>query len=140
MGDALHPDSMAKIKALEAKPRGVKAQVSVEDIKQPPVFMEPLRDVGVVPEGSNVAVEARIEPKNDANLKVEWELNGKPVTTGSRLKTSLDFGHVILQISGARSSDSGLYTCKAINALGEAVSTTSVKVEGKFCVFDFVCF
>ena len=50
---------------------------------------------------------------------------------GSRLKTSLDFGHVVLEINGARASDSGLYTCKAINALGEAVSTTSIKVEGK---------
>ena len=131
MGDALHPDSYAKIQALEAQKRGVKQQVSVEDIKQPPVFMEPLRDVGIVAEGSNVLVEARIEPKNDSNLKVEWELNGKAIETGSRLKTSLDFGHVVMQINGARASDSGLYTCKAINALGEAVSTTSIKVEGK---------
>ena len=62
---------------------------------------------------------------------MEWELNGQAIDTGSRLKTSLDFGHVVMQINGARASDSGLYTCKAINALGEAVSTTSIKVEGK---------
>ena len=138
-GDALHPDSYKKIQALEAQKRGVKQQVSTEDVKQPPVFMTPLRDVGVVAEGSNVKVEAQIEPKNDPQLKVDWELNGKPITTGSRLKTTLDFGHVTLNITGARASDSGLYTCKAINALGEAVSTTSVKVEGKskivFCVW-----
>ena len=119
------------IQALEAQKRGLKQQVSTEDVKQPPVFMTPLRDVGVVAEGSNVKVEAQIEPKNDPQLKVDWELNGKPITTGSRLKTTLDFGHVTLNITGARASDSGLYTCKAINALGEAVSTTSVKVEGK---------
>lgn len=129
LGDALHPGSYEKIKALEAR-KGVKQQVSVEDVKQPPVFMEPLRDVGTVAEGSNVLVEARIEPKNDPTLKVEWELNGQSITTGSRLKTSLDFGHVVLEINGARASDSGLYTCKAINVLGEAVSTTSIKVEG----------
>ena len=99
-------------------------------IEQPPVFMEQLRDVGSVAEGSNVIVEAKIEPKSDPNLKVEWELNGKSISSGSRLKTSLDFGHVQLNINGVRASDSGIYTCKAINALGEAVSTTSIKVEG----------
>lgn len=138
LGDALHPDSYKKIQALEAQKRGVKQQISVEDIKQPPVFMEPLRDVGTVAEGSNVVVEARIEPKNDSKLRVEWEFNGKAISTGSRLRTSLDFGHVVLQIDGARASDSGLYTCKAINALGEAVSTTSVKVEGKELIL-FLC-
>ena len=100
-------------------------------IQQPPVFMEQLKNIGVVKEGANVHAEARIEPKSDPNLKVEWELNGKPISSGSRLKTTLDFGHVILNINGVRSSDSGIYTCKAINTLGEAVSTTTVKVDGK---------
>ncbi len=27
-------------------------------------------------------IDPRIEPKNDSNLKVEWELNGKPVKPG----------------------------------------------------------
>ena len=93
--------------------------------------MQQLRDIGSVAEGSNIAVEARIEPKNDPNLKVDWELNGKPISSGSRLKTSLDFGHVMLNINGVRATDSGIYTCKATNALGEAVSTTSLKVQGK---------
>lgn len=55
----------------------------------------------------------------------------KSLLAGSRLKTSLDFGHVQLDIQGVRASDSGLYTCKATNSLGEAVSTTSIKVDGK---------
>jgi titin len=87
LGDAVHPDSYKKIQALEAQKQGVKQQVSVEDVKQPPVFMEQLRDVGTVTEGSNVLVEAKIEPKNDSQLRVEWELNGKPVTTGKGLFT-----------------------------------------------------
>ena len=84
--DALHPDSYAKIKALEARNRNVKQQVSVEDVKQPPVFMESLRDVGVVSEGSNVVVEANIEPKNDSNLRVEWELNGQSISSGNTIE------------------------------------------------------
>ena len=99
--------------------------------------MEQLKDIGVVKEGANVHAEARIEPKSDPNLKVEWELNGKPISSGSRLKTSLDFGHVQLNINGVRSSDSGIYTCKAMNALGEAVSTTSIKVDGKLDLHNF---
>jgi hypothetical protein len=45
--------------------------------------MEQLKEVGVVAEGQNILLEARIEPKNDSNLRVEWELNGKPVKPGT---------------------------------------------------------
>ena len=63
--------------------KGAKRQISDDAvIAQPPVFMEQLKEVGVVAEGQNVFLEARIEPKNDSNLRVEWELNGKPVKTG----------------------------------------------------------
>jgi hypothetical protein len=45
--------------------------------------MEQLKEVGVVAEGSNIFLEAKIEPKNDSNLKVEWELNGTPLKPGN---------------------------------------------------------
>ena len=50
---------------------------------------------------------------------------------GSRIKTSLDFGLVKLDIDSVRSSDVGIYTCKAVNLNGEATSTTSIKVQGE---------
>ena len=63
--------------------KSAKRQISDDAvIAQPPVFMEQLKEVGVVAEGQNVLLEARIEPKNDSNLRVEWELNGKPVKPG----------------------------------------------------------
>ncbi len=52
------------------------------------------------------------------------------------MKTSVDFGYVQLDIQGVRASDSGLYTCKVTNKLGEAVSTTSIKVDGKFVCLE----
>ena len=68
---------------LQEAGKGAKRQVSDDAvIAQPPVFMEQLKEVGVVAEGQNIFLEARIEPKNDSNLKVEWELNGKSVKTG----------------------------------------------------------
>ena len=56
---------------------------------------------------------------------------------GSRIKTSLDFGLVKLDISSVRSSDVGIYTCKAVNLNGEATSTTSIKVQGKVLIVYF---
>ena len=38
-----------------------------------------------------------------------------------------------LDILYAYAEDSGTYMCKAKNAVGEAVTTCSVKVEGKLC-------
>ena len=52
--------------------------------------------------------------------------------SGSRIKTSLDFGLVKLDIDSIRSSDVGIYTCKAVNLNGEATSTTSIKVQGEY--------
>jgi len=40
---------------------------------------------------------------------------------------------VTLDIDSIRSSDIGIYTCKAINLNGEATSTTSIKVKGREC-------
>lgn len=53
------------------------------------------------------------------------------VSIGHRFKTTYDFGFVALDILYAYAEDSGTYMCKAKNAVGEAVTTCSVKVEGK---------
>ena len=44
--------------------------------------MDQLNKVGEVVEGQSVHLDARLEPKNDPKLRLEWELNGKPLTTG----------------------------------------------------------
>lgn len=50
------------------------------------------------------------------------------MTTGSRIRSTFDFGLVTLQINSLRDDDSGLYVVKATNAVGEAVSTSSIRV------------
>lgn len=50
--------------------------------------------------------------------------------TGSRITTVHSFGFVALNIRGLRAEDSGMYMCKAINQLGEATSTTTVRISG----------
>lgn len=58
--------------------------------------------------------------------------NNAPSHSGTRCRSTFDFGHVTLDISGLRESDSGIYTCKAVNRVGEAVSTCNIKVFGKY--------
>lgn len=81
-------------------------------------------------EGKNVHLEARLEPMGDPTMKVEWYLNGKPITVGSRFRTYFDFGFVALDIIGAYTTDSGEYTCRAENALGSAHTSACIKVLG----------
>jgi titin len=47
------------------------------------------------------------------------------------MKTGHEFGVVTLDIDSVRSSDVGIYTCKAVNLNGEATSTTSIRVQGE---------
>lgn len=82
MADSMHPDSYKKIQALEAQKATKRGLGDETQIEQPPVFMKQLQNVGTVAEGQNVQVEATIEPKNDPNMRVEWELNGKSVASG----------------------------------------------------------
>ena len=64
-----------------------------------------------------------------SNYVRSW--NGKALKAGSRIRTFCDFGFVILEISPVYPEDSGEYTCKAKNALGEAVTTATLKCSGK---------
>lgn len=76
-------------------------------------------------------LEGRIEPVHDPSLRVEWYHDGKALQSAARFHTTFDFGYVALDITGVYPEDSGEYTCRAFNHLGEATSSISFKVEGK---------
>uniref|UniRef100_A0A914QF48 Ig-like domain-containing protein n=1 Tax=Panagrolaimus davidi TaxID=227884 RepID=A0A914QF48_9BILA len=73
----------------------------------------------------------RYEPVDDNQLQIQWYLNGRALFAGSRVKTLNDFGYCVLEISPVYPEDSGDYTCRAFNKVGEAVTSTSLQVEGK---------
>ncbi len=104
-----------------------------------PVFTTPLNNAEGVLEQGHVHLECRLEPVNDPNLRVEWFVNGRAITTGHRFRTTHDFGYVALDILYAYSEDSGTYMCRAVNALGEAVNTCSVSILGKSRVHRCSC-
>ncbi|VDN06754.1 unnamed protein product [Thelazia callipaeda] len=128
----LQPQDAGKAKAVEQleynlymKPE----KKSVEEQKTVPVFIEPLSAPLTCEEGDRVHFTARYEPLNDDELQIQWYLNGKTLKTGSRVKTIHDFGFVVLEISPTYPEDSGEYTCRAMNKIGEAVTSTQLTCE-----------
>lgn len=73
----------------------------------------------------------RYEPVDDNQLIIQWFVNGKPLITGSRVKTLNEFGYVVLEISPTYPEDSGEYTCKATNNAGSAVTSTTLTCTPK---------
>lgn len=96
-----------------------------------PVFIEPLSAPVQCESEESVHFSARYEPVDDNNLRIAWFVNGRPLISGSRIKTLNEFGYVVLEISPVYPEDSGEYTCKAINRVGEAITSTRLDCAAK---------
>ncbi|MCB6974105.1 MULTISPECIES: immunoglobulin domain-containing protein [Butyricimonas] len=94
---------------------------SVADVGHVPVIMKHLKDCQVN-EGGIAVFLAHFEPQDDPNIRVVWYRNGKPIVTGVRIKTYKDGGCVTLVIDDVMVGDSGVYSVKIYNLLGEAKS------------------
>ena len=116
---------MQKIRQLEnyQKPK----TPEIEEVGQKPVFLTALTSLEHLKEGDHAHLECRVEPINDANLKIEWYRNGKLLTAGHRYRTTHDFGYVALDILYVYGEDTGTYMCKASNLLGEAMNTCNIR-------------
>lgn len=127
-GDVIQPDAWQKIQLKEAEMNKVPEMFVDTTPQQAPVFTTHLKSYDQLVEGQHVYLEAQVEPRADPNLRVEWFKNGVALQIGTRLRSTFDFGLVSLSINGLRPDDSAIYTCKATNLLGEAVSTSSLKI------------
>ena len=105
-----------------------------EDIEQfvSPQFIHKPRSLDNLIEGQNAHFEAKLEPIADPNLRVEWFLDGRPVTIGHRFRPIHDFGYVALDIVGLISEDSGTYTCRATNNVGSCECQVTLNCKSKF--------
>lgn len=130
-GETLMPEAWQKIQLKEAAMNRVPEMFVDTTPQQAPVFTTHLQSYDNLHEGQHVHLEAQVEPRADPNLRIEWFKNGVSLTTGTRIKSTFDFGLVTLAINGLRDDDSAIYTCKATNLLGEAVSTCTLKVHDK---------
>ncbi len=93
-----------------------------------PEFVKPLADLGEMAEGSNVHLEAQVNPVSDHTMTIDWFKNGKAITASSRIATLYSFGYVSLNITGLRVEDAGTYVCLAKNASGEAMTQSQIVV------------
>ena len=50
--------------------------------------------------GSNIHLEAQVNPVSDHTMNIEWFKDGKPITASSRIGTLYSFGYVSLNITG----------------------------------------
>lgn len=106
--ETLDEQRLQKIRQLEnyQKPK----TPEVEEVGQKPVFLTPLASLENLKEGDHAHLECRVEPINDANLRIEWYRNGKQINAGHRYRTTHDFGYVALDILYVYGEDTG--TCK----------------------------
>lgn len=78
----------------------------------PPTFLRPLHSAFTASEGDEVMLECAVAPFNDPTLKVEWFVNGQPLSSSSRISTLTSLGAVRLYIKDLAPKDSGVYKCR----------------------------
>ena len=99
-----------------------------------PEFVKTLEATVEKAEGSNVHLEAQVNPVSDHTMNIEWFKDGHAITGSSRIGALFSFGYVSLNINGLRSEDAGTYICRATNAAGEA--STQVRSQSNHQIID----
>ena len=72
--DTLQPDSLAKIRELEAYTAASGTQTPQAPITEPPKFITQISDITQLKEGQSAHFEARLVPVNDPNMVVSFKL------------------------------------------------------------------
>lgn len=125
---AQNPNSLQYIQQLEDYSKYQRSESLDETVNQKPVFIRPLQNLGQLEEGRNAHFEGQISPVNDPTLRVEWYKDNRPITASSRITAIFNFGYVSLNILHLRAEDAGSYVCRAVNRLGEAISSATIQV------------
>lgn len=132
--DPLYRDLMLELQKLE---EGVNTKPPEVTYVGPETTERPVFSQAVVPntievdECENVEFICHLTPTSDPTMQVVWYLNGQPLRESSRITSENDFGIVRLKIGRCEAEDSGVYQCKAKNALGEAITTATLRVKAK---------
>ena len=105
-----HPAGQAGLDNIQKADTGAALKLApAQDEEEPvpgmkPVFTVPLANEVTVGDDNKLHLECNVEPIKDAGLKIAWYHNGLPLSSGSRIQASHDFGLVTLVIKdvGAR--------------------------------------
>lgn len=134
--DTRNESGLEQIHYLEDRSKYHRQEVIEETTTQAPIFTTSLNNVEIK-EGQRAHFECRLIPVSDTTMKVEWFHNNTPVKAGSRFVETNSFGFVALDIMYAYPDDSGTYTCRAKNIIGEAITSATAVVHCKFIPFIF---
>lgn len=126
-----HPTSLEYIQHLEDYSKYQRSESIEETSTQLPQFIRPLQDLGAIEEGKNAHFEAQLTPVSDPTMRVEWYKDGRAITASSRITAIFNFGYVSLNIMHLRAEDSGSYVVRAVNRIGEALSTSNIRIITK---------
>ncbi|KHJ47621.1 hypothetical protein D918_01776 [Trichuris suis] len=80
-------------------------------------------------EGDRVCLQAKVAPKHDSSLTVDWLKDGRPLKHANRIKMLFEFGYVSLSFNPVYREDNGTYTCVIRNRAGTSTSSASILCE-----------
>lgn len=119
---------LEQIQYLEEKSRYNRREDIEETTTQAPIFTTSLKHCDIK-EGQRAHFECRLIPVSDNTMKVEWFHNNVPIKFGSRFTETNNFGFVALDILQCLPEDSGTYTCRATNWLGQSITSGNLNVQ-----------
>lgn len=95
----------------------------------PPIFEQIFKNARFA-QGGNAVFEGRI--KGTPMPEVSWTRKGAPLVESNKFRMSYNqtTGQVTLQINQIGPGDEGEYTCRARNAVGEAICSVFIQPEG----------
>lgn len=128
ISDNITEDGMQKIHYLENQSKYVREEIA-DSVSEKPFFLEPLQGPDVLWEGQSCHFETKFRPLGDNTLRVEWFFNDKLLQKGHRFKTYFDFGFISLDILYTYPEDTGKYSVKLYNDLGEAITGKDLLVK-----------
>uniref|UniRef100_A0A915LAH8 Ig-like domain-containing protein n=1 Tax=Romanomermis culicivorax TaxID=13658 RepID=A0A915LAH8_ROMCU len=125
---------LAKLKQVEKQQAARQANKPLQEKNltpstQAPTFTGCLKELSNLVEGQTAHFECSVAPANDANLKVVWLFNGRPLQENSRIFSSFSNGVATLDINKVHVKDIGTYTCLAVNQLGQQRSSASLNID-----------
>uniref|UniRef100_A0A671L1U6 Myosin-binding protein C, slow-type n=1 Tax=Sinocyclocheilus anshuiensis TaxID=1608454 RepID=A0A671L1U6_9TELE len=105
------------------------------DFTEPPIFTQPLINTFAIA-GYNATLNCSV--RANPRPKVIWMKNKITIIDDPRYRMFSNQGVCTLEIRKPSPFDGGVYTCKAVNELGEAQVDCKLEVKGGFTFFELM--